>query len=997
MRKLCLLALLVLCSAIALTSHRAPSTIAAAYVCPATADSSTPTVINGTSYCFNTYSTPGTYTWTHPNPGTALTVNVLVVGGGGAGGSGYGAGGGGGGAVYAREDSWLSYTNNKTVRVGAGGVVGVSTTSNGGDGESSSVDAGTCTTQVEGCAPGGKGGKGSPLAAGASGPTSTYATGGNLGNGGKTFPANGRNQSGSLTYPCCTELSGGWAQFKTDGTYGWYSGGSGAGSGKMVNEIVCCNGGDARSQSGGQGYPPNARWGASGSPTSGYTSSMSGSSLMYGGGGGGGNDMVVSENCASWYPTYSGGCGANTRSSTWNQTYPLPLGAEAGKNGRGGGGGGGGKNVQTSQPMFGAAGGSGIVIIRWAAPYLNDPTITWNPTTSLLATDSPVTLPAASTSGNGALSYSVVSTTASSCLINSGTRVLTFSGSGNCVVRASAAQTSTYASASLDKTFIISRASQTVTWNPSLSLERTDSPVTLPAASTSGDGALSYSVVSTTATSCLVDSGTRVLTFSGSGNCVVRASAAQTSTYASASLDKTFLISDTTAPVLTLAAFSSTSSNQNVSFTLTGNEPIDCSTVTQNDFILTGIDQIDAIVQTTSTRCTITATSSVSPGSSGTSSLRASQSFSVDDVYGNSRLTISAGSPAAVTVTIADVTAPVLTLSAVSANVVGTAVSFTLSANEAIDCSTVTQSDFVLTGLSSIDAVVQSTSSRCTITATAAVNAGAQAVVTLRASGSFSVEDVSGNATTVITTGAVVSVQVSVPNTTTTSTTNPVVGQVTGGASTTTTSTTSTSTPATTSTSTTTSTTVPQNKAPLPVSLSVMQKLRTSKQTAVVINGEIVNASTEIIDGKVTVTVSGVTSALTSSVTSQDSIRISADGVLLVKQGEPVLASAQGLAPESKADVWVYSTPVQLGDAITDASGAFVSQLRLPNDIGAGEHRLVVSGKMITGSDISIVFAMEVLGESALEKIASSPVTWFLLALMVLIALVLPNQLRRRR
>ena len=721
---------------------------------------------------------------------------------------------------------------------------------------------------------------------------------------------------------------------------------------------------------------------------------------MYGGGGGGGNDMTPGSNCSDTYSGRPGGCGANTRTMALNQKYPLPPGAEAGRDGRGGGGGGGGKNVQTNEPMFGAAGGNGVVIIRWVAPYLNDPIITWNPTTSVLATDSPVTLPAASTSGDGALSYSVVSTTASSCLINSGTRVLTFSGSGNCVVRASAAQTNTYASASLDKTFTISRTSQTVTWNPSLSLERTDSPVTLPAASTSGDGALSYSVVSTTASSCLVDSGTRVLTFSGSGNCVVRASAAQTNTYASASLDKTFLISDTTAPVVTLAAVSSTSSNQNVSFTLTGNEPINCSTVTQNDFILTGIDQIDAIVQTTSTRCTITATSSVSPGSSGTSSLRASQSFSVDDVYGNSRLTISAGSPAAVTVTIADVTAPVLTLSAVSANVVGTAVSFTLSANEAIDCSTVTQSDFVLTGLSSIDAVAQSTSSRCTITATASVNAGAQAVVTLRASGSFSVEDVSGNATTIITTGAVVSVQVSVPNTTTTSTTTtPVVGQVTGGASTTTTSssTTSTSTPATASTSTTTSTTVPQNKAPLPVSLSVMQKLRTSKQTAVVINGEIVNASTEIIDGKVTVTVSGVTSALTSSVTSQDSIRISADGVLLVKQGEPVLASAQGLAPESKADVWVYSTPVQLGDAITDSSGAFVSQLRLPNDIGAGEHRLVVSGKMITGSDISIVFAMEILGESAFEKIASSPVTWFLLALMVLIALVLPNQLRRRR
>ena len=557
-RKLCLLALLILCSAIALTSYHAPSTIAAAYVCPATADSSTPTVINGTSYCFNTYSTPGTYTWTHPNPGTALTVNVLVVGGGGAGGSGYGAGGGGGGTVYARDESSTTYSNNRTIRVGSGGTVGATTTSDGGNGQSSSIDGNTCTTPTGGCAPGGKGGKGSPLAAGASGPTDTTVSGGNLGRGGAAFPAN----------HCCTEMPGGGAQLKLDGTIGWYSGGGGAGSGPIINGSLCCAGSNPSSMSGG---PQNSRWGDPGGPKLGYTTSITGTSVMYGGGGGGGNDMTPGDNCSVTYSGRPGGCGANTRLMALNQKYPLPPGAEAGRDGRGGGGGGGGKNVQTNEPMFGAAGGSGIVVIRWVAPYLNDPIITWNPTTSVLATDSPVTLPAASTSGDGALSYSVVSTTASSCLINSGTRVLTFSGSGNCVVRASAAQTNTYASASLDKTFTISRTSQTVTWNPSLSVERTDSPVTLPVASTSGDGALSYSVVSTTASSCLVDSGTRVLTFSGSGNCVVRASAAQTNTYASASLDKTFLISDTTAPVLTLAAVSSTSSNQNVSFTLTGN------------------------------------------------------------------------------------------------------------------------------------------------------------------------------------------------------------------------------------------------------------------------------------------------------------------------------------------------------------------------------------------------------------------------------------------
>jgi|GEM_PF-5051777 len=67
-----------------------PEALAAGYVCPATADSTTPTSIGGTSYCFNTYSTSGTYVWSHPSPGTSVSVQLLIVGGGGAGGSGYG-------------------------------------------------------------------------------------------------------------------------------------------------------------------------------------------------------------------------------------------------------------------------------------------------------------------------------------------------------------------------------------------------------------------------------------------------------------------------------------------------------------------------------------------------------------------------------------------------------------------------------------------------------------------------------------------------------------------------------------------------------------------------------------------------------------------------------------------------------------------------------------------------------------------------------------------
>lgn len=1038
MKKARLAALLVVVASCLIVSVQAPSSPvqAAGYVCPATADSTVPTVISGTNYCLNTFATAGTFTWTHPTPGTSKSVQLLIVGGGGAGGSGYGAGGGGGGAVYIDERSaGTSFSGNLTVRVGAGGTVGATTTSDGGDGSSSSVTTAgialTCTTATTNCAPGGKGGKGSPLSTGAITPTSPYGTGPNLGSGGNTIGVNGWLSDGYLANnPCCSAIEGGGGLYKTDGTYGWYSGGGGAGSGStltrypMASWTPCCPGNNPVSQAGLQGYPPNSKWGKAGYTMQGYLSSITGTARAYGSGGGGGNDMVPGDSCDNWYPDSGSGCGTNTRDSSWNQGFPLPRVAAAGTNGRGGGGGGGGKSPQTSGPGFGAAGGSGVVIIRWAAPYLNDATVTWNTSTTLSTTDSPAVFAAATTNSAGAISYSVVSTTASSCTVNSGTRTLTFSGPGNCVVRATSAATASYASASVDRTFTFSRATQTVSWSPALSLERTSSPEVLSAATTSGDGAVSYSVVSTTASSCTVNSGTRTLTFSGEGDCVVRATAAQTDTYSSAATDRTFVISDTTAPVLALAAASSTSSNQNLVFTLTGDEPIDCTTVTSTDFVLTNIDQIDSVTQTSSARCTISATSSVNPGSSGTSSIRGSSSFSVEDAYGNARTSISSGSPASTVVTIADVTPPVLTLAAVSANVTGTTVAFTLSGNEPVDCTTVTATDFGLTNIARIDSVEQATSTRCTITGTVSLGSGTSGVVTLRASSSFSVEDSSGNAAVVITTGAVTSILVSVPSAATTTTVLASSGTtISGGllpavttlpgaveagslppksASAPTSIPRGAGVPTTTTLARSTTTTVPTQSASgkgpepvAPVGSETMEKVARLRGTAVLLNGRLVDASTEVAGGVVTVTVAGVSSSLTTSADVSGSLRIDADGVLLVRQGEPILASARGLAPATVADVWLYSSPVRLGDAMTDASGGFVVQSDLPDDVVTGNHRLVVAGKTETGDDIAVAFAVRVTGASAFMRIASSPLIWILIVLMVLAALLLPSRIRR--
>lgn len=82
----------------------------------------------------------------------------------------------------------------------------------------------------------------------------------------------------------------------------------------------------------------------------------------------------------------------------------------------------------------------------------------------------------------------------------------------------------------------IANPAQTVSWSPTnTSINADQSPVTpSTSATTSGDGAISYSVASAGSTGCTVNSSSGVLSFSGVGKCVVQAKAAATSNYAEA-------------------------------------------------------------------------------------------------------------------------------------------------------------------------------------------------------------------------------------------------------------------------------------------------------------------------------------------------------------------------------------------------------------------------------------------------------------------------------
>lgn len=291
--------------------------VASAATCPAGW-----TAVGSTSECELVVTASGSVTI----PAEFAKFDVLVVAGGGGGGGGtyssigYGHGGGGGAGEYKVCRS-LALSGSVSVTIGDGGTGGAKGSAtpavaptDGGDGGNSSIS--TCT------AAGGKGGKRGADAES----TATYATSG-FGYGG----ASGNGNPGGHAQWMDTALSP-----KT-----WYvsSAGGGAGSGNSSMSV-------------GGGWGPGG-WG--GTPTDGC---FVANTQSYGGGGSGGS-----------YGTQSARDGGGSGGKSYNHTLPTP-----GQANTGGGGGGG---IGTGTPGYsedGAAGGSGVVVLR--ATTAAAPTIT---------------------------------------------------------------------------------------------------------------------------------------------------------------------------------------------------------------------------------------------------------------------------------------------------------------------------------------------------------------------------------------------------------------------------------------------------------------------------------------------------------------------------------------------------------------------------------------------------------------------------------------------
>jgi hypothetical protein len=267
-------------------------------------------ITSDSTYYYHTFTSTGVFT-----PSVSLSADLFMVAGGGGGGTGNtdGTGGGGGAGGYRLLSAQTIPATACTVTVGAGGAVLTS-------GSNSSI-AGSGLTTISSTG----GGRGTGL-------TTPAASGGSGGGGaGNNLPTGGAGNAGS--YSPVEGFAG--------GTTIAFSG-SGGGGAAGIGIADTYNGSTGTAGNGGPGTAINATWASAvGFGVNGFIA----------GGGGGGRDGKRSMTAAI------GGVGGGGNGCS------AGLSGQPGTANSGGGGGGGG-NLNSTEYVA-AAGGSGIVIVRY--------------------------------------------------------------------------------------------------------------------------------------------------------------------------------------------------------------------------------------------------------------------------------------------------------------------------------------------------------------------------------------------------------------------------------------------------------------------------------------------------------------------------------------------------------------------------------------------------------------------------------------------------------
>ena len=167
-------------------------------------------------------------------------------------------------------------------------------------------------------------------------------------------------------------------------------------------------------------------------------------------------------------------------------------------------------------------------------------------------------------------------------------------------------------------------------------------------------------------------------------------------------------------------------------------------------------------------------------------------------------------------------------------------------------------------------------------------------------------------------------------------------------------------------------------------------------QTAVQVDGVDTDAKVSRENNQLVVNAGSVSATLSGTDSAGKTLPLDTDGTVHLSAGDVIKVSVGGFEPKSIVEVWLFSTPAQLGSAVVAADGTMSGVYKLPFGVKSGSHRVVVTAKLPNGK--STTFTLGIL----VGKISkTSTLTRVLIAIPISLAVgfgfLLPTQARRRK
>ena len=167
-------------------------------------------------------------------------------------------------------------------------------------------------------------------------------------------------------------------------------------------------------------------------------------------------------------------------------------------------------------------------------------------------------------------------------------------------------------------------------------------------------------------------------------------------------------------------------------------------------------------------------------------------------------------------------------------------------------------------------------------------------------------------------------------------------------------------------------------------------------QTAVQVDGIKTDATVTRENNQMVVTAGSLSATLSGLDKTGKRSALDSDGNIHLAAGDEIKISVGGFKPGSIVEVWLFSTPTQLGTAVVGADGTVSGTYRLPAGTKSGTHRVVVTARLANGKPTSFTLGI-LVGDIS----TTSTLTRVLIAIPITLAIgfgfILPTQLRRRR